>query len=275
MRVCVVGRGKLGCTLQRELLRAGVDSVLVAGRDLRLPPTRDVYLLAVPDARIAELARALASELSRGSVVLHLAGARDEHELACAREHGAHVGVFHPLLSFASKHGAPSLAGATFTAFGDKRAVAAARRLAKRLGARVVVLEHAPGPAYHAAAALLANGAVALTQLAVQTLLAVGFEQRAAERALSTLLASVAANVAQLGVPAALTGPVSRGDRATVAAHLAALGQIDRKLAAHYAALQPALIATALARGLDPRLARSLQRTVDASGVAKRAQVTK
>ncbi|MDB4972817.1 MAG: Ketopantoate reductase PanG [Myxococcaceae bacterium] len=266
MRVCVVGRGKVGRSLHGALRRAGVDSALIAGRAAeRGARSVDVYLLAVPDAHIAEVARRLSGRVRAGAVVLHLAGARDARELSFLRERGAAVGVFHPLLSFArvatSKRG-PRFEGATFSAFGDPAALKAAGKLAHKLAARVVFLEAAPGPAYHAAAALLANGAVALTQLGVRALLAVGFEQRQAERALSTLLASVADNVADLGVPSALTGPVARGDGDTVRAHVAALRRIDPKLAQHYAALQPAIVEAALAQGLAPERARQVLRAL-------------
>lgn len=281
MRVCIVGRGKLGRALQRGLAQAGVDSVLTQGRSLRLPrEARDVYLLAVPDMRIATVAAALGPQLPKRAVVLHLAGARAASELDSLHAYQVQVGVFHPLLSFAGA--TAGFAGATFTAFGDPAAMAAARRLGRRLSARVVVLEQAPGPAYHAAAALVANGAVALAQLGARALSAVGYEPRAAEHALASLLSSVADNIARLGLPAALTGPVARGDSSTVSAHLRALWQIDRELGAGYAAIQPAILQTALAQGLDPSRARQLRRALApaslqaASRAAKRkAQVTK
>ena len=273
MRVCIIGRGKVGRTLQRELAQAGVESKLVAGRFRRLPGARDVYLLAVPDARLSEVAQALVPHVDRRSVVLHCAGARDQHALAALRACGARVGVFHPLVSFATAHAAHSLRGVTFTSFGDRAAIAAARKLARLLRAHLVVLEQAPGPAYHAAAALVANGAAALAQLGARALGQVGFRQRDAERALSTLLSSVAQNIAQVGLPGALTGPVARGDAATVAAHVGALARIDRELVEAYLALQPAVLATAKAAGLDPKLARKLARTL--TGLAETARTSR
>ena len=262
LRVCIIGRGKVGRTLQRELAEAGVDSKLVAGRFRQLPEARSLYLLAVPDAHLCEVALALASHVDAASVVLHCAGARSLSELAALRARGAHVGMFHPLVSFASARAGHGLRDVTFTSFGDSEAVAAARTLARRLHARLVVLKEAPGPAYHAAAALVANGAAALAQLGTQALRQVGFGQRDAEHALSTLLSSVAHNIARVGLPAALTGPVARGDATTVAAHVSALARIDPELAQAYLSLQPAVLATATAAGLDPKLARALARTL-------------
>jgi predicted short-subunit dehydrogenase-like oxidoreductase (DUF2520 family) len=219
------------------------------------------WILAVPDARIAEVAAGLAVE--PGDVVLHCAGARGPEELAGARAHGAHVAGFHPLVSFAGKP--QPFEGVTFVAHGDARATARARALARKLGARCLV-RPVLGPAYHAAAALLANGSVALALAAQRILAAQGVPERDAERALSGLLASVARNLDQVGLPQALTGPVVRGDAATVAGHLAALGTLDPELAATYAAVQPVVLAAARAAGLPPAQARAIERALTSRG---------
>ena len=273
-RVCVIGRGRVGRALARALAEAGMDHELVRGRELRASAsTFTVYLLAVPDAHIRAVAETLAPTMSGAraarAVALHCAGARGLNELAPLAARGVGVGVFHPLVSFAAV-GRSELRGATFTAFGDARATTAARRLARRLGASCTVLPAPPGPAYHAAAALVANGAAALAHLGTHILAALGFEQRAGERALAGLLRSVADNVARVGVPAALTGPVVRGDAATVAAHLRALATLDPKLMRAYAALQPLVLESARAAGLDPQSARNVARTFAAPAAKRR-----
>jgi predicted short-subunit dehydrogenase-like oxidoreductase (DUF2520 family) len=225
----------------------------------------------VPDARIRELAQALAPFVDSRATVLHCAGAQDVAALAAPSAAGASVGVFHPLVSFASPTHV-KLRGATFTTFGDARAVAVASRLARRLGAHSVALSP-PGPAYHAAAALVANGAAALAYAGARILVELGFEQRAAERALGALLHSVAENVARVGVPSALTGPVVRGDIATVAEHVRALAAQDPASLRAYLTVQPLVVDSALAAGLAPELARELL-GVSASG-AKRAQLAR
>ena len=261
MRVCIVGRGKVGRCLARELGRVGAPAVLVAARRLgRQIPVADLYLLTVPDARIRALAAQLAPLIPRTSSVLHTAGARGVDELSPLAECGVSVGVLHPLVSFASARAGSTLADVTFTTFGDAHATRLAKRLAKLLGARCEQLPAAPGPAYHAAAALVANGAAALAHAGVRILVELGFTQRAAEQALAGLLASVASNVRAVGVPAALTGPVVRGDVATVERHLAALAALDGGARQSYAALLPVIVESASAAGLGPKVARELRR---------------
>src|SRR5690606_17478167 len=138
-----------------------------------------------PDGRIHEVAERLAPHVDRRACVLHCAGARGVAELAPLARRGIAVGVFHPLISFASARTPPPLQGATFTSYGDRRATQRAKQLARLLGARCVVVaelatDHAA--AYHAAAALVANGAAALTDQGVQILVSLGYPRRAAER---------------------------------------------------------------------------------------------
>jgi predicted short-subunit dehydrogenase-like oxidoreductase (DUF2520 family) len=253
-RVVVIGRGKLGRALATQLAQHGVEVSLRPGTHAQAEPrakaakaTRLVYVLAVPDAAIAKVAEHIAPRLAARDVVMHCAGARGLSELEAAAHVGAATCVLHPLVSFASRRKLPALAGATFVAHGAPRALSAARWLCQELEARCLV---APitGPAYHAAAALLANGSAALAYSAQRILVELGIAPRSAERALAGLLATVAHNVRALGVPAALTGPVSRGDQATVRSHLRALARLSPELAGHYRRTLPIIAACARAQ---------------------------
>lgn len=265
MNVLVIGRGRVGNGLSRELRRAAGVSVSSAGR--RLSPlavrTADVIVLAVPDDVIHEVAQAIAPHLGPQAVVLHCAGARSVDELRACASAGAAVGVMHPLVSFPSKRSHPSLRATSFTVSGDRAAVAASRRIARACGARVVVAQ-TTNPAYHAAAALAANGAAALAFASVSMLRRIGFDQRAAERAIGGLLRSVGENVERLGVPGALTGPIARGDASTVAVHRRALRRSSRTALKSYDALVPLIVRCALAAGLSKakaaRILREIQR---------------
>jgi predicted short-subunit dehydrogenase-like oxidoreductase (DUF2520 family) len=111
---------------------------------------------------------------------------------------------------------------------------------------------------YHAAAGLLANGAAALSALSAALLFQAGAPQRDVPRALGPLLRSVANNVEALGVRAALTGPIRRGDVAMVRRHLEAVKRTSPGALAVYAALGKAQLT--LARGLGDASAGDLTR---------------
>ena len=90
--------------------------------------------------------------------------------------------------------------------------------------------------AYHAAAGLVANGAAALAAGGVELLEAAGVDAKTAAAMLGPLLRSVAENVARLGLPAALTGPVRRGDAAGLERHLETLRRLAPDLVPLYLA---------------------------------------
>ncbi len=253
LRVLVIGRGRLGTSVARALRAARASVVHWSGRGpwpVRRPAV-DVALLAVADPFVSDVAARLAARLGRACVVLHASGAHGASLLDPLAPRAR--GVLHPLVSFAGAH-APRLERATAVAGGDARAVRAARSLGRALGLEVVVLP-IHGPRYHAAAALVANGAAALATFAVHSLHAQGMPRRVAERAVGGLLRSVAENVATVGVPRALTGPIVRGDAAGVARHRAAL---DPPTRAAYDAIAPVILAVAREAGLPPARARAV-----------------
>ncbi len=267
MNVAVLGRGRVGRGLASALAPKG-GPVAVRCVSGHAPPARtvrwaDAVVLAVPDGAIAAVAAAVADVLRPGTAVLHCAGARGPDELSVLRDRRMHVGVMHPLVSFADAHHAPALAGTTFVVSGDRSAVKAARAIGRAVGARVVVAD-VHGPAYHAAAALVANGAAALADAATRVLIRVGLRPREAERAVGALLRTVADNVEHLGMPRALTGPVARGDAATVSAHRHALAAVDRRAKDAYDAVGSAIIESAIGAGLPAAHARRVRQAFGA-----------
>ena len=88
--------------------------------------------------------------------------------------------------------------------------------------------------AYHAAAAMASNLLVALEQSAAELLDRIGIENGG--ELLAPLVLRSAANWSERG-PEALTGPIARGDEATVERHRAALAEAAPELLAVYDAL--------------------------------------
>jgi predicted short-subunit dehydrogenase-like oxidoreductase (DUF2520 family) len=242
--VFVVGAGVVGTALATWLVRAGVPVRGIHGRQLAgapapaqvvastgdFPPIAsevDVIVIAVRDARIAAVAARLASEgkLRSGQIVFHTSGANAAHQiLAAAAPHVAGVGTLHPLVSFSDPRLAmEGLEEVAFGIEGDEPARAMAARLVGALGARAVVLAAEDLALYHAGAVLASNYVVALADTAQSLLVKAGVPKAEALPALIPLLMSVVENLAELGVPGALTGPVERGDVASVERHLDAL----------------------------------------------------
>ncbi|MEZ5062299.1 MAG: DUF2520 domain-containing protein [Solirubrobacterales bacterium] len=88
--------------------------------------------------------------------------------------------------------------------------------------------------AYHAAASMASNFLIALESSAAALLDAAGIDD--ARELLAPLVLRSAANWAEAG-DAALTGPIARGDEATVARHLEAIAATAPELEDLYRAL--------------------------------------
>ena len=246
-----VGRGRVGRGLYKLTGRAPGEWRLTPGHrpSRRAIGQADVVVLAVPDPAIPGTAARISPWLGSGVCVLHCAGSRTAGELAVCREAGARVGAMHPLASFADPNRPPDLHGVTFVTSGDRAAVSAARRIARTVGARVLALP-LHGPAYHALAAMIAGGTVGFVYATIPVLESMGLPRREAEKAAGNLVRTVAGNIADIGLPTALTGPVIRGDAATVAAHRRALKGLSPEVAAAYDAVAPLVLECALSAGL-------------------------
>ena len=265
MNILLIGRGRVGRALGRALDASVQHRVVAVGRRWRASSVHgaEAVVLAVSDDSIELVAEKIAPDLQPGATVLHCAGARGVEELRACEARGAAVGIMHPLVSFPSTRSNPSLRGTTFTVNGSRRAIATGRRIARACGARVVVAQTGDAR-YHAAAALAANGAAALAFVSVGVLEGIGFDKRAAERAIGALLQSVGENVQSLGVPGALTGPIARGEAEAVAHHRKALRRVSRDALLAYDAVVPVIVKCARASGLSQANASKILRTIKA-----------
>ncbi len=234
----VIGRGRAGGSIARALASVGWTELPTVGRGDELAGAADgvdLLVIATPDAVIEEVAAAVAPR--DHTVVVHLSGALG---LDLLTGH-PRAGALHPLMALPTPElgGERLLAGGWFAVAGDPLLI----DLVDQFGGNAIELDDADRAIYHATAAVASNHLVALLgqveRLAGQ--IGVPFE------AYLALARASLDNVAALGPAAALTGPASRGDTATIEAHLAALPEEERALylelaraAAHLAGRDPA-----------------------------------
>jgi predicted short-subunit dehydrogenase-like oxidoreductase (DUF2520 family) len=199
----------VGTALAATFKEAGLDVDGPAGRG-EVPAGCDAILLCVPDAAIPEAAAAVAGA---AQLVGHTSGATPLSALAPA---GADA-VFglHPLQTVTGPETSftgcgCAVAGSTAAALG------AARELAVLIGMRPFELDDSLRAAYHAAASIASNFLVTLEAAAESMAGAAGIED--ARILLAPLVRSTVDNWVELGAERALTGPVARGDEATIAA---------------------------------------------------------
>jgi predicted short-subunit dehydrogenase-like oxidoreductase (DUF2520 family) len=100
---------------------------------------------------------------------------------------------------------------------------ATAGKLVAAMTGVVLALDSAQMAAYHAAAALASNYIVATMDAAAAVLAGAGVAPDKAAQALIPLAEGALRNIAARGTTGGLTGPVRRGDLATVTRHLEAI----------------------------------------------------
>jgi predicted short-subunit dehydrogenase-like oxidoreductase (DUF2520 family) len=207
-RIAVIGAGRLGNALSRAL-----DAPLPLGRGAD-PSHASLILLCVPDAEIATAAAAV----NPGPLVGHCSGATTLEPLLAA---GHEAFSLHPLMTVPAD-GQPEFTGAAGAVAGStQRARAAATALAERLGLRPIEIAEADRAAYHAAAAFACNFLTTVEGAAERLAATVGLDRAA-------LVPLVRASVdawERLGAKEAMTGPIVRDDRETLARHRAAIAE--------------------------------------------------
>jgi predicted short-subunit dehydrogenase-like oxidoreductase (DUF2520 family) len=216
-RVGIVGQGRIGTALAGALRAAGVEVTGPAGRGE--VPAGDAILLCVPDAEIPSAAEAVAGA---APFVGHTSGATPLGALTPAG--GERFGL-HPLQTVASPDDARLSGAGCAIAGSTSQALAVARALAEALGMRPFEIDDESRPAYHAAASVASNFLVTLEAAAEEIAAAAGLGPGKARALLAPLVRRAVENWAEHGPERALTGPVARGDEATVAAQREAVAE--------------------------------------------------
>ena len=219
----VVGAGRLGTSLARALRAAGLEVDGPVGRGE--VPRGDAIVLCVPDAEIPA-----AAEIVTGAApdVGHTSGAT---RLTALEPAGVEGFGLHPLQTFTGEEGPEAFEGAGCAIAGSSPdALAVAEELALALGMKPFEIDDRGRAAYHAAASVASNFLVTLKAAAERIAAGADLQPAQARELLAPLVRQTVENWAALGPERALTGPVARGDEATVAAQRAAIEQTAPEL---------------------------------------------
>jgi predicted short-subunit dehydrogenase-like oxidoreductase (DUF2520 family) len=218
--VRIIGAGRAGSSLHRALERQHwpLLPILRRGDDLSGAASGvDLLVVATPDDSVAAVAAAVAPQPS--TVVAHLSGSLG---LAVLAAHPRRA-VLHPLVALPDpERGADRLVGAWFGLAVDGDPLV--EEVVDELHGRMVRVVEEGWVRYHAAAAIASNHLVALLGQVER----VAADAGAPLEAYLDLARGALEDVAALGPAGALTGPVRRGDAATVARHLAGLPESER-----------------------------------------------
>jgi len=233
-----------------------------------------VILLAVPDDALsgvaAELERIGGDELRR-KIVAHTSGALSSDVLQPLAACGAWTGAIHPMQTFGAR-ARTHLDGVLFGIEGHPQALRILRKIVRSLGGDAARIGPGRKAEYHCAGTFAAAHVLASVEAGVQLLLAAGMKRREATRALLHLARQVLDNQELLGPRAAWTGPLSRGDVATIRLHWEALERYPEEFRQAYAGMTW-LAARVLARSPEPLLDRLDEILPRSAAPARRADV--
>jgi predicted short-subunit dehydrogenase-like oxidoreductase (DUF2520 family) len=247
-RIAIVGAGRLSSALALSLRKAGykIDAIIfrpAAGSQARARRlaaqvgarassirspilSSGVVWLGVPDQALFRCAAMLARVADwKGKILVHSSGALTSSELDAVKKKGAAVASVHPLMTFVEKV-RPPLKGVPFALEGDRAAIRVARRMVLDLGGQPFSITKENKAAYHAWGGFTSPLLVAALVIAEQVAMKAGMTRELARRRMQPIVGQTLANYFRTGPADAFSGPITRGDVATVEKHLKVLEQI-------------------------------------------------
>lgn len=263
-QVTVFGAGQVGRALAKAARAHAIHCHLYGfrrGLPRALPPT-DLLLICVRDGQIHAVVDALRRRaLGPRMVIAHVSGLLGPEVLQPLAPQVLGVGQLHPFCSIRSFGHFRHFKGVHFLGSGTSSTKKTLKKLVRRLGGKFVDGDSIERTRYHLAAALLANGSVALMHAAARLLESSGIPRKLAPKMLLELERSVLCNLERVGIQAALTGPVRRGDTGTIRRHLEQCQRVDTTTNDLYRSLVLSQLEIAKELGeLEPTLIRKLKR---------------
>jgi predicted short-subunit dehydrogenase-like oxidoreductase (DUF2520 family) len=271
-RVAIIGAGVVGTAMGYLLRRSGYPIVAIASRKIESAEKArrsigegeatadpvsaarkaDIVFITTPDDAIEEVCKRVASEggFNPGAIVFHMSGALSSEVLGSARKAGAKIGSLHPLQSLADVNEAvKNIPNSYFCIEGDKDAITLAKEIVSSIGGKEITIEVEKKPLYHAGASVASNFLIATIRFGMELFEAVGIKREDSLNALIPLIRGTMANIENLGIPQALTGPISRGDTGIVEDHLKAIAKEREELINLYIELGRYTVKVAIEKG--------------------------
>ena len=278
-RLGFIGAGTIATALSGSLRAEGYTVAAVASRSFsssqklaalvsgcvpfenmqHVADSADILFITTPDDAILEVAGQI--EWQTGKSVVHCSGADSSEILRQAKLEGAQTGVFHPLQTFAgAAQAVKSLKDITFSLEAEEPLLTQLKEMAEALGGHWIAINLEDRVLYHASAVMGSNYLVTLVKLATELWDDFGLSREDAVRALLPLIKGTINNIETVGLPACLTGPISRGDSGTVQKHVRDLEKHHPDILKTYCELGLKTIPIALEKGrIDARKAKEIE----------------
>lgn len=251
MRIGIIGVGKVGTSLAQYLIsNGGVISGLYDenkeaaqyGAELTGAPCfdtiadlvaiSDILFLTVTDDAIETIWKKISSFNLEEKIVCHCSGALSSLVFAGIQAKGAYGYSVHPAMVISHHSALSELAQAPFTIEGADTKLTVVSDLFVAMGNAVHIVTAENKVRYHAAAVFASNFIVALAEISTNLLAECGFGELEQQLFLPLMQTNLD-NIMKNGVSKALTGPVERGDVATIKKHLSKLTRDEHDIYQH------------------------------------------
>ncbi len=276
LRIAIVGAGKVGSVLGFVLVERGHTVTAVISRTLRsaraagnllkcrrvgtdlslIPESTDIIFLATPHGAIADVAGRLAALPAypfRRTAVCHASGMHTAAVLEPLRKRGAVVFSFHPLQTFPRDFPVraivPHARGIVYGVDGPPEGLRVARRLARALEGRCVLIPPDLRVLYHAACVAASNHVTTVLWIVQRMYDCLRVKGARFYPMFGPMIEATLANIARTSPAAALSGPIARGGPETVAGHFEALRQSLPALIPYFTAVSRETVHLASAKG--------------------------
>lgn len=222
--VSIIGPGRVGGALSLALPPDGYKVDRLIHRGEKLAADSEIVFITTQDSQIGAVARSLATDIRRGSIVYHTSGALSSRILEPLADAGCATGSIHPLVSISSAELGPErFSGAYFCIEGGPVAVSEAKRIVDALGGVPFSVDTEFKTLYHAAAVTAAGHVVALFDAAIEMMTKCGLSEDDSKKILLPLVKSTVQNLNDQTTAQALTGTFARADVETFVEHLRTL----------------------------------------------------
>lgn len=248
--VTIIGVGGLGQSLARALSKANIsvkslfnrttdkaqnlaadlDTSIAGSFPENINQLGNFIFITVTDNAIKEIVNRLStlSDDFRDRIVVHCSGNESAELLGDLKSKGAATASFHPLQTFTDQSNPATFENIFFSLQGDESAFPDLKHIAQKLGAQTLEVNAEQKSHLHAAAVLASNYLNTLLNASVETASLSGLPSNKAKQALLPLVKTTLQNIEHQSFEEALSGPIKRGDVATVEKHLKLLqGQPD------------------------------------------------
>ena len=240
--IAIIGAGTLATALAVDLHRSGYSIAEIVSRDnsqsrrrasvlakrvgargvalSQAEPVARITWICVPDDAISGVAQQLAAMGDwHRKIVLHSSGALVSGMLDAMKARGAAIASVHPLMTFVSASDS-NLNGIPFAMEGDAKALSVLGAVVRSLGGKPFRISAESKAAYHAFGFFCSPALAALIAAAQQVGKLAGFTEPRVRELMEPIIRQTIDNCFRTDPGRAFSGPLRRGDVATIRKHL-------------------------------------------------------